>query len=128
MIKIYFSSSDTSSRKALNWLKRHNLRYEAINWNKEGMTLEDFFELLSLTETGTQEIIAKKSLPYLEFAKHMNNLSLEEMLAWIHCQKSLLRLPLIVDENHLQVGYNEDDIRQFIPQEVREVRRKNMKF
>ena len=31
----------------------------------------------------------------------------------------LLRRPIIMDEKRLQVGYNEDEIRCFLPREVR---------
>ncbi|MDV8934952.1 MAG: transcriptional regulator Spx, partial [Carnobacterium sp.] len=31
----------------------------------------------------------------------------------------LLRRPIMLDEKRLQVGYNEDEIRRFLPREVR---------
>ena len=39
---------------------------------------------------------------------------------------SLLRRPLVFDETKFQVGYNEDEIHQFIPREVRRVTSKKM--
>ena len=33
----------------------------------------------------------------------------------------LLRRPIIVDDKRLQVGYNEDEIRRFLPRQVREL-------
>ena len=39
----------------------------------------------------------------------------------IEKNRSLLRRPLIVDEKRLQVGYNEDDIRKFLPRSVRKI-------
>ncbi|MGL4482194.1 MAG: ArsC/Spx/MgsR family protein, partial [Lactococcus garvieae] len=36
---------------------------------------------------------------------------------------TLLRRPLILDDKRLQVGYNEDDIRKFLPRSVRRVER-----
>ena len=32
---------------------------------------------------------------------------------------SILRRPIIIDDNKIQVGYNDDDIRVFIPRELR---------
>ena len=32
---------------------------------------------------------------------------------------SLLRRPIIMDDRRLQVGYNEDEIRRFLPRKVR---------
>ncbi|MFQ7235497.1 MAG: ArsC/Spx/MgsR family protein, partial [Enterococcus hulanensis] len=39
---------------------------------------------------------------------------------------SLLRRPIVFDETKFQVGYNEDEIHQFIPREVRRVKSKKM--
>lgn len=122
MIKIYTSSS-ASSRKAIDWLVAHNLKFEEINWEKQNMTIEDFFLILSLTDKGISEIISKKCLAYHSFSEGMNNLTLEEVFMYVQTQKALLRLPLIFDEQHLQVGFNSDDIRQFIPSEVRKITR-----
>lgn len=122
MIKIYTSSS-ASSRKAIDWLESHDLEFEEIIWKKNDMTMKEFFKILSLTEKGTSEIISSKCLAYRTFSTAMNNLSLEEVFLYVQTQKSLLRLPLILDDNHLQVGFNADNIRQFIPSEVRKVTR-----
>lgn len=121
MIKIYTNSSDASSYKAKEWLTRQQLDFEEINWRKKGMSLEEFYRILSLTEKGTEDIIAKQSLAYQSFSIHMDDFSLKDVYAYIHCQRNLLRLPLIIDEKHLQVGFNSDEIRKFIPREIREV-------
>lgn len=117
MVRIYYSTTNASSKKALEWLKKQSLDYEEVNWSSERkMTQKEFFKILSLTEKGTKDILAQKSLAYSSLAPHLGDLSLVELLELINCNKSLLRLPLIVDESHLQVGYNEENIRQFIPQ------------
>ncbi|UYT10284.1 Spx/MgsR family RNA polymerase-binding regulatory protein [Lactococcus garvieae] len=122
MIKIYTTSS-ASSRKAIDWLVSHNLNFKEINWKSHSMTMEEFFKILSLTEKGISEIISKKCLAYHTFSTSLNNLTLEEVFMCVQAQKALLRVPLIFDEHHLQVGFNSDDIRQFIPREVRKVKR-----
>ena len=33
----------------------------------------------------------------------------------------LLRRPIVIDDKRLQVGYNEDEIRRFLPRKVREL-------
>ena len=34
-------------------------------------------------------------------------------------QPGLLRRPIMIDEKRLQIGFNEDEIRRFLPREVR---------
>ncbi len=122
MVKIYYSLKNDSSKKALRWLEKQNLDYEGINWTSETkMTQDEFFKILSLTEKGTREILAQKSLVYSDIAGFVEDLSLVELLGWINSNKSLLRLPLLIDDCHLQVGYNEENIRQFIPQARRRI-------
>lgn len=123
MVKIYYSLANASSRKALQWLKKHKLDYEEINWSsRTKMSQGEFFEILSLTEKGTEDVISQKSLAYSDLEPFMNDLSLVELLGWVNSNKSLLRLPLIVDDSHLQIGYNEENIRQFIPQSRRKIK------
>lgn len=123
MIKFYYTPG-TSSRKARDWLIKNNLEFKEINWKTRDMSREDFNKILSLTESGLQDIISKRSIAYPSFSKKLITLSLSEIFIFLHCEKSLLRLPLIVDENHLQIGYNTENIRQFIPRENREIKRR----
>ncbi|MDG0104400.1 hypothetical protein L0D10_23020, partial [Salmonella enterica subsp. enterica] len=46
---------------------------------------------------------------------------LHELVKIIEENRTLLRRPLILDDKRLQVGYNEDDIRKFLPRSVRRV-------
>lgn len=124
MVKIYYTLANASSKKALQWLKKQKLDYEKINWSSTTkMTQSEFFKILSLTERGTTDILAQKSLAYSHLAPFMNELTLVELLGWVNSNKSLLRLPLIIDDSHLQVGYNEENIRQFIPQNRRKIKK-----
>ncbi|KGB13796.1 ArsR family transcriptional regulator, partial [Latilactobacillus sakei] len=44
-----------------------------------------------------------------------------ELLDLVQENPGLLRRPIISDEKRLQVGYNEDEIRRFLPREVRRI-------
>lgn len=41
------------------------------------------------------------------------------MIDLVEKNPSLLRRPIIMDDRRLQVGYNEDEIRRFLPRKVR---------
>lgn len=43
------------------------------------------------------------------------------MIQIIEENPTLLRRPLIVDHKRLQVGYNDDEIRKFLPRKKREI-------
>ena len=126
MIKLYVSASCTSCRKAKAWLKQNGLRFEERNIMSDPLTTDEIKEILSLTETGTDEIISTRSKVYEKLDIDFDELSLSELVDIIEEHPSLLRRPLIFDETKFQVGFNEDEIHQFIPREVRRVTSKKM--
>lgn len=121
MIKVYSSSSWTSCRKAKAWLKEQGLEIEERNIISEPLNEEEIKRILCLTEFGTDEIISTRSKVYEKLALDFNELSLSELVAIIVKHPSLLRRPIITDGKKLQIGYNEEDIHQFIPREVRKM-------
>ena len=44
---------------------------------------------------------------------------MNELIDLIEKNPSLLRRPIILDDRRMQVGYNEDEIRRFLPRSVR---------
>ena len=49
----------------------------------------------------------------------INALSIQELYSIVKEHPKMLRSPILVDAKRLQVGYNEMDIRRFIPRKVR---------
>ena len=88
---------------------------------KAELTDEEILHLLTLTENGTEEIISKRGKAYKKLNVDLEDLSMSRLIEVIEKNRSLLRRPLIVDEKRLQVGYNEDDIRKFLPRSVRKI-------
>ena len=46
---------------------------------------------------------------------------MKDLVKLISKNQGLLRRPIIIDDKRLQVGYNEDEIRRFLPRKVREL-------
>ena len=46
-------------------------------------------------------------------------MNMDEGLEYLSRNAYLLRSPIVLDENKVQVGYNMDDLRQFFPREYR---------
>ncbi|MGM0175002.1 transcriptional regulator Spx [Enterococcus sp. DIV0800] len=126
MIKLYTSPSCTSCRKAKAWLTEQGLPFEERNIFSSPLNKEEIKEILCLTETGTEEIISTRSKVYEKLDVDFDELSFNELIELIEKHPTLLRRPIILDERHLQVGYNQDEIHQFIPREVRRMTSKEM--
>lgn len=119
MITLYVSPSCTSCRKAKAWLEEQNLDFYEKNIFHEPLTKEEIKQILSLTEEGTSELISYRSQAYQALTEDIDELSLNELLELFENQPSLIRRPIIMDDRRLQIGYNEEEIRCFLPRNVR---------
>lgn len=119
MVILYTSPSCTSCRKARAWLEEHEIPYTERNIFSEPLTVEEIKAILRMTEDGTDEIISTRSKTFQKLNVDLDTLALPELIELIKNNPGLLRRPIIIDEKRLQVGYNEDEIRRFLPRKVR---------
>ncbi|QPC46076.1 transcriptional regulator SpxA [Mangrovibacillus cuniculi] len=119
MVTLYTSPSCTSCRKAKAWLEEHDIPYTERNIFSESMSLDEIKEILRMTEDGTDEIISTRSKTFQKLNVDLDSLPLQQLYEIIQGNPGLLRRPIIIDEKRLQVGYNEDEIRRFLPRKVR---------
>lgn len=119
MVTLYITPSCTSCRKAKAWFDEHHIPYKERNILSEKLTLDEIKNILHFTEDGTDEIISTKSKAYQKLNINIDSLSLRELYKIIEQNPGLLRRPLILDEKRLQVGFNEEEIRSFLPRNMR---------
>lgn len=118
-VTLYTSPSCTSCRKARLWFEEHGIAYREQNIFSEPLTVNDIKSILRLTEDGTEEIVSKRSRAYQELTVDLDELPLRDLYALIQEHPGILRRPIMVDEKRLQVGFNEEEIRRFLPRKVR---------
>lgn len=121
MISLYTTPSCTSCRKARAWLTENELPFKERNIFSDPLNSDELMEILSLTKNGTEDIISTRSKVYQKLDIDLEELKLEELLLLIEKYPNLLKRPIILDENKLQVGYNEEDIRKFVPRNLRKI-------
>lgn len=119
MIKLFTQTSCNSSRKARQWLRDHDVEFEEQNVGKKAPTTAELKHILSLTENGLDDIISTRSRAYPEVAAQLPDMSFNETLKLLCERTQLLRKPIIVTENKVQIGFNDDEIRKFIPRHIR---------
>ncbi|MDX5474639.1 MAG: transcriptional regulator SpxA [Bacillaceae bacterium] len=119
MVTVYTSPSCTSCRKAKNWLEENDIPYVERNIFSESLSIDEIKEILRMTEEGTDEIISTRSKIFQKLNINVESMPLQELYKVIKENPGLLRRPIILDEKRLQVGYNEDEIRRFLPRKVR---------
>ena len=63
--------------------------------------------------------MSTRSKAFQELNIDLDEISMNELIDLIEKNPSLLRRPIILDDRRMQVGYNEDEIRRFLPRSVR---------
>lgn len=119
MVNLYVSPSCTSCRKAKAWLEKNDIPYKERNIFSKPLTKKEILQVLRMTENGTEEIISTRSNTFQQLKINLDDLTIDELLNLIEKNPTLLRRPIIMDDRRLQVGYNEDEIRRFLPRKVR---------
>lgn len=119
MVTLYTSPSCTSCRKAKSWLEEHQIEYKERNIFAEPLTIDEIKGILRMTEDGTDEIISTRSKVFQKLKVDVDSLPLQDLYDLIRKNPGILRRPILIDEKRLQVGYNEDEIRRFLPRKVR---------
>ncbi|WP_099974403.1 MULTISPECIES: transcriptional regulator Spx [Lactobacillaceae] len=119
MVTIYTSPSCTSCRKAKAWLEEHDIAYKERNIYQEPLNKEEIQQVLQMTENGTEEIISTRSKSFKNLDVDLDDLTVDQLLELVSNNPGLLKRPIIMDDKRLQVGFNEDEIRRFLPRSVR---------
>lgn len=119
MIKIYTAPSCKSCRKAKEFFKEEQIPYTEKNIFVTDLNEDELKDILIKSENGTDDIISTRSKIIKESGVDVENMTISELIAFIRANPSVLKRPIMVDESKIQVGYNEEEIRVFIPHERR---------
>ena len=121
MIKIYTSPSCSSCRKVKKWFDEQKIPYVEKNIFTSVLNPTELKDILSKTENGTDDIISKRSNIIKDGNIDIDSMTVNELIEFIKENPSCLKRPIMVDDRKIQVGYNEEEIRTFIPREAREI-------
>ena len=121
MIRIYTAPSCASCRKVKSWLKEHNIPYVEKNIFSTLLREIELKELLERSENGTDDIISKRSKIIKDNDIDIDSMSISELMKFFLENPSVLKRPIMIDERRFQVGYNAEEIRVFIPRELRKL-------
>ncbi len=121
MIRIYTSPSCSSCRKVKKWFEEQNIPYQEKNIFSSLLDEEELRDILIKSENGTDDIISPRSKIIKENNIDLDNMKISEIIEFIKTNPSILKRPIMVDDRRIQVGYNEEEIRTFIPPEARRI-------
>lgn len=108
-----------STKKAKKWFFKYEIPFVERNLLKEPITKSELKMILQLSLNGTDDIIATRTNTYRNLKVNIDELPLGELHDLIVQQPRLLKSPIITDGIKLQIGYQEEGIRQFLPRKHR---------
>lgn len=121
MVFLFSSPSCTSCRKARAWLQKNSIAYQERNIFTKPLTKNEIKKILQMTENGTEDIISKRSKIYKKLHLDFDTLPMNRLFSLLQKHPGLVRRPIIMDEKRIQIGYNEDEIRRFLPRKIRKI-------
>ena len=118
-VNLYYSTSSKSSRSARAWLVENNIPFNERDIIANPLDRDELKQILRLTENGFEDIVSTRSKAFKALHIDLADLGLNQLLDLLVEKPQLLKRPIIYDGRRLQIGYNEEDIRAFLPRSVR---------
>lgn len=114
MIKALLYNSCTSCRKTERVLKESGVTYESREYFKDRFTKDELRSLLHSAHLGPGDVISTRSRPYKERNLGESDLDDEQMLDLMIEEPRLLRRPIVIGEDRVIVGHDEQALRDLI--------------
>lgn len=105
MLKIYGIKNCDSVRKAVKFLKQHDIAYEFIDFRQtpvDSTTISSW-----LKNSDIQTLFNTRGTTYRTLKLKELNLNDDEKASWLAKENMLIKRPVITVENKVIVGYNE---------------------
>lgn len=119
MVTLFSSPVCTPCRKAIKWLQENDIPYRERNIFADSLSENEFKQILTMSQNGIEGIISIHSKLFRELDIKLESLSLHELYKIIERYPRILRRPILIDNKNLQIGYNEEAIRRFLPRAIR---------
>lgn len=128
MIKVYYRGSCGSSKHALAWFQDHDIKVQTNRISQINHRV--LVNFLVLSDEGMKDIIkrpSRSSNNVKQNLKHVVEMNFDKAIFFLLNHTELLQTPLIMDETNFLAGYNEEEIRKFLPKKYRDYIRKYSK-
>ena len=116
-------TNNIKSTRPIKFFDDHNVEVieRRVSRSLEPLTEKEVIKILNVSG-GFQDILADRSRVYKEKIEPLLNageITVKELIQFIIKNPSVLRYPIIIDEKRCEIGYNDDNIRAFLPRVVK---------
>ncbi len=117
MLKIYGIKNCDSVRKAIKYLKQHEIPYTFIDFRETPVTEETIRNWLLYTDIKT--LFNTRGTTYRTLKLKALDLDDKEKETWLAKENMLIKRPVIAFDNQIIVGYNESTYLDKLPKKQR---------
>ncbi|MFQ6324447.1 ArsC/Spx/MgsR family protein [Lactococcus garvieae] len=120
MIKMYYRGGCGSSKRALLWFQKYHLNTEKTLITC--ITKQELIQLLKFSEKGIKDILKRSGrigFKNNEKIGKIMDMSFNDALDYILLHTEVLQTPIIMEGDNYLIGYNDDEIRIFLPKSYR---------
>lgn len=114
MITVYYKKANISCYKAIEWLDKYAIEYKKCKI--ENVTKEIIILALSMTNNGISDILKHRGDSLTnKLISNLYEMTMNEAIDFLEKHPEIIKVPLILSENKMLVGYHNEEIRKFIP-------------
>jgi Spx/MgsR family transcriptional regulator len=99
-------------KKTRKWLNENEVEFEFIDLKKEPLTIDEIKELEF--KVGLDVLVNKRGTTYRNLGLKDKNLSDQEMIQALQENQSMIKRPVLVLDEAVLVGYDEEAFKNFI--------------
>lgn len=118
-VNLLTTPSCTSCRKAKQWLIDHNVDFVERNIFAKPLSEQELKQIFMLSEGGTDDVISTRSFVFDQCKNKLSSMTISQIISMLAVHPELIRRPILLDSKQIEFGFNEDEIRCFLPRETR---------
>lgn len=118
-VNLLTTPSCTSCRKAKQWLIDHEVNFVERNIFAKPLSKNELKQIFMLSEGGTDDVISTRSFLYEQYKSKMSSMTITQVISLLAAHPELIRRPILLDSKRIEFGFNEDEIRCFMPRKTR---------
>lgn len=112
MIQVYGIKNCNKVRDTFSWLKKNDIEYEFVDLKKEPLNREELHSLVQ--QIGLDVLVNKRGMKWRQLGLKDENLSDDELFEVLLENQTMIKRPVLVQDQAIMVGYDEDSFEAFV--------------
>jgi len=105
-VRAFVHPTCTSCKKAEEFLTSADIAYDRRDFFRDRLTIDELREVLDRAGVAPTDILSRRSRVYKARSEEIDAMTDDELLAAMVAEPTLIRRPLILDDDRLIVGFD----------------------